>query len=427
MSELIDLSTKIIDSGVLSEPANRITHKLSEVADGISVVEAFSHIWSVDTGDGLVLIDASGVQTRSEGIDAVRTWRSHRVHSLVYTHGHADHVGGSGAILADADARGHPRPEIVAHEAVHDRLARYRYTNGWNLAINARQFGAPATNMSIGAGAGRFIPDDVADPTLTYRDQMTLEIGDTVFDLQHARGETDDHTWLWLPDRKAVFVGDLFIWNFPNAGNPQKVQRHAGEWATALRTMIERGPELLLPAHGLPIAGVERIAEVLDTTAAALEYLVETTVGLMNEGADLDTIIHSVKLPSRFEGVPYLLAFYDEPEFVVRNIYRFYGGWWDGDPASLKPAPRADLAHEVASLAGGPLALARRGAEVAESGDLAVACHLVQMAADAAGDDPAVHEIRRDVYRLRRAEATSLMARGVFGSAIAQSKAVLGE
>ena len=352
MSELIDLSTKIIDSGVLSEPANRITHKLSEVADGISVVEAFSHIWSVDTGDGLVLIDASGVQTRSEGIDAVRTWRSHRVHSLVYTHGHADHVGGSGAILADADARGHPRPEIVAHEAVHDRLARYRYTNGWNLAINARQFGAPATNMSIGAGAGRFIPDDVADPTLTYRDQMTLEIGDTVFDLQHARGETDDHTWLWLPDRKAVFVGDLFIWNFPNAGNPQKVQRHAGEWATALRTMIERGPELLLPAHGLPIAGVERIAEVLDTTAAALEYLVETTVGLMNEGADLDTIIHSVKLPSRFEGVPYLLAFYDEPEFVVRNIYRFYGGWWDGggDPraraAAVTVARRNDASHK---------------------------------------------------------------------------------
>jgi hypothetical protein len=71
--------------------------------------------------------------------------------------------------------------------------------------------------------------------------------------------------------------------------------------------------------------------------------------------------------------------------------------------------------------------LAQRAAEVAESGDLAVACHLVQMAVDAAGDDPAIHEIRRDVYRARRAEATSLMARGIFGSAIAESKAVLGE
>ena len=50
-----------------------------------------------------------------------------------------------------------------------------------------------------------------------------------------ARGETDDHTWTWIPDRKAIFSGDLFIWMFPNAGNPQKVQRHAGEWAAALR------------------------------------------------------------------------------------------------------------------------------------------------------------------------------------------------
>ena len=50
-------------------------------------------------------------------------------------------------------------------------------------------------------------------------------------------------------------TGDFVIWNFPNAGNPQKVQRYPIEWAAALRAMIAKEPELLLPAHGLPIAG----------------------------------------------------------------------------------------------------------------------------------------------------------------------------
>ena len=191
--------------------------------------------------------------------------------------------------------------------------------------------------------------------------------------------------------------------------------------------MMAKEPELLLPAHGLPVAGRERVALVLDTTASALEYLVEETVALMNQGATLDTIIHTVKLPDRFEGVPYLAPDYDEPGFVVRNVYRLYGGWWDGDPSTLHPAPKSVLGAEVAALAGGAAQLARRAPAVLESGEPAVAAHLVQMAADAEPDDIEVHEIRKKVFEARRAAATSLMAKGIYRSAITVSKEALGE
>ena len=419
MAELIELSSRIIDRGVADEPTNRITFELSEVADGLSVVEAFSHIWSVDTGDGLVLVDASGSLSGTRCIDAIREWRGDRVHTIVYTHGHADHVGGSPAIFADAAGRGHDAPAVVAHEAVHDRFERYRMTAGWNLAINSRQFGGTKLDPNfMGVGEGRFLPDDVAVPTVTHENGMEMTVGDTRFELHHANGETDDHTWIWDPDRRAVYVGDLFMWNFPNAGNPQKVQRFAGDWATALRDMIAKGPELLLPAHGLPVAGADRVAMVLDMAAGALEYLVQETVALMNQGASLDTIIHTVKLPEQYRDVPYLAPTYDEPEFVVRNIYRLYGGWWDGDPATLHPAPKAALGAEVSALAGGAPALARRALELVEAGDLAVATHLVQMAADAEPDNRDVHEIRKEVYAARRRVATSLMAKGIYKSAI---------
>ncbi len=433
MADLLAISSRIIDSGVLSEPPNRVTQELSEVGDGLAVVESFSHIWGVDTGDGLVLFDASGVLTGVEAMEAMRRWRTDRVDTLVYTHGHVDHVGGSGAVLADAERRGYRRPTVVAHEAVHARLDRYRLTNGWNLNINARQFGgARKSGLALsgpvrGALGSHFVPEDSATPDVTYSDIVSLRVGDVEMELHHARGETDDHTWTWLPSKKAVFIGDLFMWNFPNAGNPQKVQRHPGEWATALREIMARRPELLLPAHGLPIEGADRIVSVLDHTASALEHLIESTLALMNQGADLDAIIHTVSVPADVAELPYLQPFYDEPEFVVRNIWRLYGGWWDGDPSSLKPSPKTRIAAEVASLAGGALPLAHRALEVAESGDLQLACHLVEMAGSAASDDKLVHEIRAEIYTRRRVEATSLMAKGIFRGAVRESQAVVGE
>ena len=112
--------------------------------------------------------------------------------------------------------------------------------------------------------------DEYGRPLATHH---VLEAGDTRLELSHARGETDDHTWLWWPARRTLFTGDLFFWVAPNAGNPQKVQRYAVEWAAALRAMAALGPELLLPGHGLPIAGAARVREALIDTATYLESL----------------------------------------------------------------------------------------------------------------------------------------------------------
>src|SRR5256885_13213485 len=63
-------------------------------------------------------------------------------------------------------------------------------------------------------------------PRSTLFPYTTLFRSGRRFDLHHARGETDDHTWTWSPADKVLCCGDLFIWASPNAGNPQKVQRY---------------------------------------------------------------------------------------------------------------------------------------------------------------------------------------------------------
>jgi alkyl sulfatase BDS1-like metallo-beta-lactamase superfamily hydrolase len=428
MADLLALSAKIVDEGIWDGPGsvNRVTTELSEVGDGIALVEAFSHVVAFDAGEGLVLFDTSLEAFAPRILASLRAWSSRPVHTIAYTHGHVDHVGGAHAFVEEARERGDPPPRVVGHENLPDRFARYHKTSGYNAIINARQFGGGRRLAPIGGEASGFGPEVWVRPDFTFRDRVRLRAGELDLELRHARGETDDHLWAWIPRHRALCTGDFLIWVFPNAGNPQKVQRYPLEWAAALREMAAQGAELLLPAHGLPLAGADRIRSVLEDVASVLESLVRQTLDLMNEGARLDQILRTVGLPKELLEKPYLRPVYDEPEFVVRNVWRLYGGWFDGNPAHLKPAPERELASELAALCGGSGRLAARAEELAEAGDLRLACHLAELATLAAPEDAAAHATRERVYGRRREAESSLMARGIYGAAARESARLRG-
>lgn len=427
MTDLLALSARFIDEGAYEGPGaiNRVNRKLSEIADGVAVIEAFSHVVSFRTEDGLVLFDTSLEAHARPIIEELRRWTTDPVDTIAYTHGHIDHVGGTRAFIDAASDAGQRRPRIVGHANVSPRFARYRQTNGYNKVINHRQFVAsrrPGGRGLLEMDDRPFGPSDWVEPDTVFDSHLNIRVGDELIEMRHDKGETDDHLWAWLPDRKAICAGDFLIWMFPNAGNPQKVQRYPLEWAHALRQMAALKPELILPAHGLPIAGQKRIATVLDDIATALEGLVADTLGMMNAGARLNDIIHSVSVPRHLLDKPYLRPMYDEPEFVVRNIWRLYGGWHDGNPANLKPATDVALAAEISSLAGGAPALSYRARELAEAGEHRLACHLAEFAALAAPDSRAVHAARAFVYAARRNAELSLMSKGIYGAAALESE-----
>ena len=252
-----------------------------------------------------------------------------------------------GTALFDAEAadKGWERPVVYAHEELPAHFRRYEQTGGWNTAINRRRFAIDVPQFSW--------PSEYRDPDVTYAKRLTFTRGDLTFELQHARGETDDATWTWVPERKVLHPGDLFIWALPNAGNPQKVQRYLSDWGAALRQMAALRPEILLAGHGLPIFGADRIVAALTDTAELLESIESQTLAIMNQGKNLDTCLHEVQVPAHLADKPYLQAVYDHPQFLIRNVWRRYGGWWDGEPDNLLPSPRAHQAAEWVELAGG--------------------------------------------------------------------------
>jgi len=399
-------------AGTQVHPGNALV-AFEELAPRLGFLSAFSNVAVLATGDGLVLLDTSSLFHAQRLFEEVRRWTPARVHTAVYSHGHVDHVFGLGAFEREAEERGWPRVRVVAHERCSARFERYRLTQGWNAIVNQRQFGFPKP----------VFPTRFREPDERMQGARSLEVGGVRVELFHDPGETDDHVWAWLPAERALYTGDLFIWAAPNCGNPQKVQRYPREWAAALRKMAVLGAETLLPGHGPPILGAARVAEALGDAAALLESLVEQTLARMNAGATLDELLHGIELPERLLARPYLRPTYDDPRFVVRNLWRLYGGWWDGNPAHLLPAPEADLARALAELAGGAHALAAAAEREAARDRLDLACHLVELAAQAAPDDARVHGARAAIYAERRRRESSLRAKGIYGAAARDSEA----
>ncbi len=413
MGEVIDLAEKAW-SGALAETQvhpGRALVAFEPVEDGMGFMSAFSNALVLDTGEGLVFIDTSSLFHAQALYDGVRAWSQAPVHTGVYTHGHVDHVFGLLRFQEEAKEQGRPAPRIVAHDACPARFDRYKLTRGYNGHINMRQFGFDKP----------LFPGEFTYPDETLASERVLEIGGERIDLRHDRGETDDHVWAWLPERKAIYTGDLFIWASPNCGNPQKAQRYPREWAEALRKMAALGAETLFPGHGPPILGAERVRQALGESAELLETLCSQTIALMNDGATLDDVLHGVEIPHALLERPYLRPVYDHPLFIVRNLWRLYGGWYDGNPAHLVPPQTAKLGRAVSQLAGGAAELAAAAEGAAAEGELAVACELVELAYAAAPEDARVRAARAAIYRERRKSATSLMAKGIYGAAERES------
>lgn len=380
---------------------------ITQVTDNIITVHTTyfcGSVTAIRTDDGLVLIDTANRATSETVLSVIRSWDDSPIHTVIYTHGHVDHTGGIIAIDREAKAKGRERPKIIAHRGVKRRMERYELTQGLNSIVQGQQFNDPAYVYPVGHRQ----PDEV------YDDTLALTIGGERFELFHGRGETDDATFIWLPDQRVLASGDFLIWMFPNAGNPRKVQRYAAEWADALRRMDALKPAIVIPGHGPVIFGEERASQVFRDGAAVLEHLVRETLALMNRGALLDEVLHSVKAPAALLAKPYLQAKYDDPEFLVRAIYHLYAGWFDGNPAHLKPAKAADLASELASLAGGADRLAQRAAELADRRDTRLAAHLAELASDAAPDDKAIQAIRASVLAKCIEQEGSLMGKAFF-------------
>lgn len=400
---------------ITTDPRNaqtRVFGKAFEATPHVFMHPAFVNTYALKTPEGLIVVDP-GLSNNSQSVhDAVRAWSDAPLRAGVYTHGHADHAFGLRHFLEAGE-----RPQIIAQENCPQRFRRYQMTWGWNARINQRQFSLPKPTF----------PDRFDWPTVLVRDSMVQRHGDLEVQYHAAKGETDDHLWVWVPEHRYLFCGDLIIWMAPNCGNPQKVQRYPAEWAETLEKMAALEPEWLFPGHGLVVQGRDAVRTVLTETARYLRVIIDQVLERMNAGQAPEEIFHAVEPDPDLATRPYLGAFYDHPKFIVRNLLRLWGGWWNGNAADLLPATWEQQAGEIAALAGGVAAVVERGRKLLAESKTTLAAHLAEWATRAEPGNRAAQELKRDVYKQRLEEETSLMGKGIYRAAANDACAALGE
>ncbi len=391
------------------------TGELEEIAPNVAFGRWLANFVVCKTNEGLVLIDTGACARQEQMLTLVRAYSTARIHTVIYTHGHLDHTGAMAHIAAEAAHNRVARPRVVGHRGITGRFDRYKRAAGYNRR---------ADDLIFGGAAGW--PADLVYPDTYFDHQLNVAAGAEKFQCHHARGETDDHCWVYIPSAKVLCTGDFFIWAAPAAGNPLRSQSYVRDWAEALRAMAKSGAEVLLPGHGSPIFGAIRIRQALNDTAEYLTQVHDQALALINRGAVLDEVIHDLKPPAALAEKPYLAPLFDDPQFAARSVWRVNCGWYDGVPAHLKPAPHADQAREIAELAGGYERLVQRALTRMEEGKMTLSCHLIEWAAAAAPDQTQVHAARARIYARRAEQSESTLSWRIFIAAAQESAARAG-
>jgi glyoxylase-like metal-dependent hydrolase (beta-lactamase superfamily II) len=389
---------------------------ITEAAPGTIFFPYFGNVIALLTDDGIVIVDTSLAGNGPPIVEELRKRTDLPVKTVIYTHGHVDHVGGTDAFLKDAEARGHERPTVIGHENVVPRFKRYERMAGWIRFLNAQQWGVAPPDPSKPAPVPAYVYPDT-----TYRDRTSIEVGGETFELYYGKGETDDHTWIWAPERKTAVVGDFFTWACPNVGNPWKVQRYTRGWAEGLEAVAEKRPQFLLPGHGPVIQGEAEVQTACHDVANYLKSIDDQVVERMNRGQWLEQILAEVEPPADLAAKPYLQPIYGHPKFIIQGVWREYGGWYDGNPADFFAARTAAQAAEIVKLTGAA-ALIGRARDLQAVGELPLACHLVDWVCKVEPENADARRLQGELFTARSETEPNMMARNTFKGAAAEAQ-----
>jgi len=242
------------------------------------------------TDEGVVLIDSGGTYQGAQMIDAAIRKLTDKPVTLVINTGGQDHRWLGNGYFKAQGAR------IIASEAaVADQKARSR-----DQLI--------ALTTLVGPEGVEGTEAVYADAT--FADQTNLTLGNTRLEVRHGGpAHTPGDSFVWLPEQKILFSGDIVYMDRMLGIGPQSAHR---SWIEAFEALAALEPEIVVPGHGDPAALTKATADSYDY----LVFLRQAVIDLMERGGGIEEI-GSID-QSQFS----YLANYDE--LKGRNAQRVY-------------------------------------------------------------------------------------------------------
>ena len=311
----------------------------------------------IEGDDGIIIVDTmSTYEDAKEVITEFRKITDKPVKAIIYTHGHLDHVHGTGAFLEEGEDI-----EIYAHESHVD------------FYINENSVLGPIAAIRSGFAGGAFLPAEGPDrfnlgvlapmipgtiayapPTQTFSDELEVEISGVKLKMVFVAGESSDQIYIWLPDKQVLLIGDNIYAVVPNVYTLRgSVYRDPMNYVNALDKMIPLEAEYLVASHVKPVLGKENVRDVLVSTRDAVQYIYDQTIRGMNQGHTADELSHMIELPEQLDNHPWLTKTRNQVSSHVKQIYYGNLGWYEGDPAFLTPISLKEKSVKIVEGFGG--------------------------------------------------------------------------
>jgi glyoxylase-like metal-dependent hydrolase (beta-lactamase superfamily II) len=219
--------------------------------------------------DDVVLVDTNITPEATRRlVNDIKTLTDKPVRYVVNTHWHYDHADGNQIFGPEVTIIGHEneRAEILAG-VLKDRLAlefrnlpaqldniRTQIANETDAARKQQAEDRLTVQEAYQEQLRETVP---TPPTLTVADHLTLYRGDREIRIVYlGRGHSDTDLMIYLPKEKVIATGDFFEGPVTGALN----FGFHDEWANNLEKLKALDFETVVPGHGQPFKGKDRIA-----------------------------------------------------------------------------------------------------------------------------------------------------------------------
>ncbi|WNX85456.1 MBL fold metallo-hydrolase [Agathobaculum sp. NTUH-O15-33] len=256
----------------------------------------------VFTSEGSVFIDtAQWLSTLLE----MREFAKKRgpIKYLINTEGHIDHIFGNHWFAGESLVIGHEKLNEIFWTVAGDISDCYDYS----VDVLERQDKAALPLMPK---REEFI---VNRPQITFREHMTLHLGDTVFELYHTPGHSTSQLCVHVPKEHVAFVGDTLF-------SGCQTWLHSADIGALLQTLdfLETlDVDYFVPGHG---SVVDR-SYIAEQRAFVYEWLSAVGSGIAR-GWDMDTCVKNISFADRY---PVDIGQEEMMEYIQRtNVIRCY-------------------------------------------------------------------------------------------------------
>lgn len=343
---------------------------LFKVVDGIYQVRglALATTIIVEGEKGIIVIDTLSDYESAEA--AMELYYAHRpkkpVTAVIMSQSHADHFGGTEAVLQYAIDQDIPIivPEHFVKETYSENVLlgpimkrRAIFQFGLSLPFEEKGFVGTGIGAIFDSGSGRsgFVaPNKEIDEPF-----MNMEIDGLEFQfLLTPNTEAPAEMHLFIKNYHALFVSENANKMMHQLYSVRGAKtRDTLQWVKALEDTIElfkdQPIDVMLMIHTAPIWEKDTILQHLALQRDLYKFMHDQTIRLANKGYYMDEIAEEIKLPEKLDKYWSSRGYYGTLQQNVKGIYNFYLGYFNGHPSDLNPLPANENSKKYIAYMGG--------------------------------------------------------------------------